>query len=193
MKKIIVGVTGASGSVYADRLIRALLFSGHEVHLVATVHGESVCAFELDKAFQELVQGYRLLSGNFHLHLNTNLFSQIASGSAVMDAMVVVPCSMGTLSKIRYGTSDSLLTRAADVMIKENRRLVIVPRETPLSPIHLENMLSLSRLGVVILPVIPAFYLKPQTLDEMIGHSVDRILQTIGVENPNRRVWEGIE
>lgn len=196
MKKIIVGITGASGSIFAHRIIESLLSLGHEVHLVATSNGEKVCAYELDQSFKTLIKHYQSLSKNeiaqnarLFVYDNADLFSQIASGSYKTDAMVVVPCSMGTLAKISQGLSESLLTRAADVMIKEQRKLVLVTRESPLSPIHLENMLKLSRLGVMIMPPVPAFYNKPQTLAESVGMSVGRILEILNVENPHHKIW----
>lgn len=196
MKKIIVGITGASGSIFAHRLIECLLELGHEVHLVATSNGEKVCAYELDQSFKALIKHYQGISlsqggqnSRLFIYDNEDLFSQIASGSYKTDAMVVVPCSMGTLARISQGLSDNLLNRAADVMIKEQRKLVLVTRESPLSSIHLENMLKVSRLGVVIMPPVPAFYNKPATLSESIDMSVGRILEIIEVENPHHKVW----
>jgi len=189
MKKIIVGITGASGSIFAHRFIEILLQSGHEVHLVATPNGEKVCAFELEKPFENLLSGYRQLKGALTHYDNEDLFSQIASGSFKTDAMVIIPCSMGTLAKVAHGISDSLITRAADVMIKENRRLVLMTRESPLSSIHLENMLKLSRLGVTIMPPVPSFYNKPKTLEESIDLSVGRLLETLGLDNDYHKVW----
>ncbi|MBF4691900.1 UbiX family flavin prenyltransferase [Fusibacter ferrireducens] len=196
MKKIIVGITGASGSIFAHRIIESLLSLGHEVHLVVSSNGEKVCAYELNQSFETLINHYKSLTANestghskCFVYDNADLFSQIASGSYKTDAMVVVPCSMGTLSKISQGLSESLLTRAADVMIKEQRKLVLVTRESPLSPIHLENMLKLSRLGVVIMPPVPAFYNKPQTLAESVDMSVGRILELLNVENPHHKIW----
>ncbi len=196
MKKIIVGITGASGSIFAHRLIESLLELGHEVHLVATANGEKVCEYELNQSFKSLVKHYQSISisegttnSRLFIYDNEDLFSKIASGSYHTDAMVVLPCSMGTLARISQGLSDNLLNRAADVMIKEQRKLVLVTRESPLSPIHLENMLKLSRLGVVIMPPVPAFYNKPATLSESIDMSVGRILENLNVENPHHKVW----
>jgi 4-hydroxy-3-polyprenylbenzoate decarboxylase len=111
------------------------------------------------------------------------MFSSIASGRFQTDGMIIAPCSMGTLSKLSSGITDNLLIRAADVMIKEKRKLILVPRETPLNSIHLRNMLSLSDLNVTILPPMPAFYQKPKTLDEIVNHTVGRILTSLGIEN----------
>ncbi len=190
MKKIIVGVTGASGSVFAHKLIEALLELGHEVHLVYTDNGQKVTEFELDNSLTSLLEHYGQINReNLYLYENGDLFSRIASGSYGVDAMVIVPCSMGTLAKVAHGISEHLITRAADVMIKENRKLVMVTRESPLSSIHLENMLKLSKIGVVIMPPVPAFYNKPSTLEESILLSVGRILELLGIDNPHHRVW----
>lgn len=189
MKKIIAGITGASGSILAHGLIEALLQQNHEVHLVVTAHGRQVLAHELERDLMDLVQGYRKSDGRILLHDDADLFAPVASGSFRADAMIILPCSMGTLAKVANGISDSLLTRAADVMLKEQRRLLLVPRETPLSAIHLENMLKLSRLGVVIMPPVPAFYHKPETMADSNNLTIGRVLETLGIENPYHRVW----
>lgn len=191
MKKIIIGITGASGSIQTHRLIETLLMLDHEVHLVATAHGEKVCAFELEKPFQTLVEEYQALNKKFFFYSNDDLFAPIASGSFKTDGMVILPCSMGTLAKVACGISDSLLTRAADVAIKENRRLILAPRESPFSTIHLGNMLKLSRLGVIIMPMLPAFYLKPKTLEESINNGIGRLLESLGIQNPYYKTWSG--
>jgi 4-hydroxy-3-polyprenylbenzoate decarboxylase len=190
MKKIIVGVTGASGSVFAHRLVESLLDLGHEVHLLATPNGQRVYAYELEKSFDELSQKNRSLSDKLYIYNNEDLFSRISSGSYKTDAMVIVPCSMGTLAKIAQGISSTLITRAADVMIKEHRKLILITRESPLSSIHLKNMLELSNLGVVIMPPVPAFYHKPKTLEESIDLTVGRILESLDIKNPYHKVWE---
>lgn len=193
MRKFIVGITGASGSIFADRLIEVLLMQGHEVILVVTANGEKVSIFELETSFETLLDKYRKLAeshrGKITVYPNDDMFSSIASGSGKVDAMIIVPCSMGTLGKIAHGIADNLLIRAADVAVKEHRKLVLVTRETPLSSIHLENMLKLSRLGVIMMPPVPAFYSKPTTLDESINLSVGRILDTINVENSYHKRW----
>lgn len=191
MKKIVIGVTGASGSVFADVLIKLLLELGHEVHLVYTSNGAKVSCYELESNINDILDTYRERSHErLILYENDDLFSTIASGSYKIDCMVIVPCSMGTLAKIANGISDSLVVRAADVSIKEKRQLVLVTRESPLSSIHLENMLKLSRLGVVIMPPVPAFYNKPKTLQESVLLSVGRIMETIGIDNSYHKVWK---
>ncbi|MHB1454892.1 MAG: UbiX family flavin prenyltransferase [Saccharofermentanales bacterium] len=189
MKKIIVGITGASGSVLAHRLVETLLGLGHEVHLLSTANGAEVCRFELGRSFEDLCDSYRLLGPDLHVYSNDNLFAGISSGSFKTDAMVVIPCSMGTLAKVAAGISDNLIARCADVMIKEHRQLVLVTRESPLSAIHLENMLKLARLGVTIMPPATPFYHKPETLDESVDLTIGRILETIGIGNPYHKVW----
>lgn len=189
MKKIIIGITGASGSIFAYRLIEILLQLGYEVHLVATSNGERVCEYELEKSFEKIISSYSKFEGKLFRYANDNLFAKIASGSFKVDAMIVVPCSMGTLAKIAHGISDNLLTRVADVMLKEHRPLVLISRESPLSSIHLENMLKLSRLGVIIMPPVPILYNKPKTLEESIDLIVGRILVTLNIDNPYHKIW----
>lgn len=189
MKKIIVAITGASGSILAHRFIETLLSLGHEVHLVVSQTGEAVCAYELELSMNQIVSGYQASSGHIFVHNNTDLFAPISSGSFKTDAMVIIPCSMGTVSKVAQGGSDSLITRAADVMLKENRRLILIPRESPLSSIHLRNMLRLSNMGVTIMPPMPSFYNKPKTLEDSINDIIGRILDSLEIENPYSKVW----
>lgn len=189
MKHFVIGLTGASGSLLALRTIQVLLEAGHVVHLIASEQGRQVASYELEMPFDDLIQS--LSHPNFHLHDNDNLFSKLASGSCPVDAMIVIPCSMGTLGKLASGIADSLLTRVADVMMKERRTLLLVPRETPLSAIHLENMLRLSHAGAHLFPPVPAFYHRPQSIAEMVDHTVGRLLRTIGVDTSLSKEWEG--
>lgn len=188
MKKIVVGITGASGSILGKYAVEQLLASGHEVHLVLTDQGKKVFPFELDIS---IAQWHASLpnSKHFYLHDNDNLFSALASGSYPVDGTLIIPCSMGTLGKVASGISDSLLTRACDVAIKEKRNIVMVTRETPLSSIHLENMLKLSKAGVIIMPPVPSFYNKPKNLEESILHTVARVLGLLGIENSHKKEW----
>jgi len=190
MKKIIVGITGASGSIYSKRIIEELVSLGHQVHLVVTKQGALVLEHELE-SLTDMLSNIRPneATHTIILHDNDNLFSDIASGSFKTDGMIIVPCSMGTLGKIAFGISDHLITRTADVMIKEKRPLILMTRETPLSPIHLENMLKLSRLGVTIFPPVPAFYNKPTSIEDIVSDTVGRILETIGIENTSHNIW----
>jgi 4-hydroxy-3-polyprenylbenzoate decarboxylase len=192
MKRIVVGLTGASGSILAYTVIQKLLENGHEVHLVASTLGERVMAYELERRYQDILTDFKK-NPNFVVHDNDNLFASISSGSYLVDAMCIVPCSMGTLGKIAGGISDSLICRAADVTLKERRPLVLVIRETPLSGIHLENMLKLNRYGATIMPPVPAYYNKPKTVDDIVTGSAARILRTLGVIIDDYKVWSGDE
>lgn len=191
MKRIVVGITGASGSILAKGVIEALLTGGHEVHLVVSEQGKKVLAYELEKDFSNFMNELKTLSSKLYLHETGDLFASISSGSFHTDGMIVVPCSMGTLGKIAGGTSDNLLCRAADVTLKEQRPLILVARETPLSSLHLENMLKLSRNGAVILPPVPAYYNRPKDLETLINHTIGRILKSAKIENPLYAVWHG--
>ena len=192
MKRIVVGLTGASGSILAYTVIQKLLENGHEVHLVASTLGERVMAYELERRYQDILADFKK-NPNFVVHDNDNLFASISSGSYLVDAMCIVPCSMGTLGKIAGGISDSLICRAADVTLKERRPLVLVIRETPLSGIHLENMLKLNRYGATIMPPVPAYYNKPKTVADIVTGSAARILRTLGVIIDDYKVWSGDE
>ena len=190
MKRILVGLTGASGSVLAYTVVKSLLENGHEVHFVASKLGERVMAYELERDYADVLSEFGSFSHFVH-HDNDNLFANIASGSYPVDAMVIVPCSMGTLGKIAVGIADSLITRAADVALKERRTLVLVTRETPLSGVHLENMLKLTRYGATILPPVPAYYSKPKTVQDIVNQTAARILGTIGIVTEEQVVWNG--
>lgn len=183
--KIVVGLTGASGSVYAVRLLDVLRNAGCEVHFVASESGWEVLEYECGLTRSDI-------EGRVHRVYDVHkIGSAIASGSFRMDAMVIVPCSMRTLGSIANGIADNLLMRAADVAMKEGRPLYIVPRETPLSAIHLENMLKLARLGVRIIPAMPGFYHRPQNMDELIDMLVGKICDQIGVEHTLFERWQG--
>jgi 4-hydroxy-3-polyprenylbenzoate decarboxylase len=187
--RYIVGITGASGSIYGVRLIEELVKTNNEVYLVITGNGRKVLEYEVEVNFEEWVQKVNENKEMLKLCAIDDMFSPIASGSFRTDGMIIVPCSMGTLSKISSGTSDNLLVRAADVMIKEKRKLILIPRETPLSSIHLQNMLFLSNLNVRILPPMPAFYLKPKTIEDIISITVGRILATLNVDSDLYHEW----
>ncbi|XEC97659.1 UbiX family flavin prenyltransferase [Paenibacillus tarimensis] len=190
-----VGITGASGSIYGVRLCEVLLKAGLHIHLVVTEAGWRVLKEELgwetarrQGAIEEKFGPY-MNSGALTFHPNADIGAAIASGSYRMDGMVVIPCSMGTLASIAHGMSNNLLTRAADVVLKEGRKLLIVPRETPLHAIHLENMLKLARLGVKIIPAMPAFYYKPQSMNEMIDFMVGKVLDNMALDHNLYRRW----
>ncbi|PUA38548.1 aromatic acid decarboxylase [Paenibacillus elgii] len=191
----VVGITGASGAAYGERLCRFLLSAGEDVHLIVTDAGWRVLKEELgwdaSKRKESVRQHFE--SDNWPGKLEyvpvQDIGAKTASGSFRTQGMVVVPCSMGTLSGIANGASDNLLERTADVMLKEGRKLIVVPRETPLHAIHLENMLKLARLGVRILPAMPAFYQGPQTLDDMIDFVVGKILDCMEIEHQLYKRW----
>lgn len=189
MKKIIVGITGASGSIYGISLVKQLLIRQIEVHLVCTENGKEVMEYELEESFENIITGLQKNFRNLKIHNIDDLFSPIASGSFKTSAMVIAPCSMATLGEISTGVSKNLLGRAADVCIKEKRKLVMVPRETPLSTIHLTNMLNLSKIGVTILPAMPGFYSKPKSLEEIINFLVGRILDELEIDNDLFKRW----
>lgn len=189
MKTFIVGITGASGSIYSVRLLEVLLKKGHRVHLIMTSNGREVLAYELEESSEVILDRLMTLEGKLTIHANEDMFSQVASGSYKTDGMIVVPCSMGTLGKISAGITDTLLVRAADVMLKERRPLILVTRESPLNSIHLENMLKLNKAGADICPPVPAFYDKPKTIDDIVNFSVGRLLSRLGVESELYTPW----
>lgn len=190
MKRMIVGITGASGSIYAIRLIEELLKQEIFVHIICTDTGREVIKYETSIDISDWVENLKVNYPHVKLENIHNLFSGVASGSFRFDAMIILPCSMGTLAEISTGLAKNLLCRAADVALKEHRRLIIVPRETPFNAIHLENMLKLSKLGVSILPAMPGFYHKPQTMDDLINFVVGKILDSLNIENTLFKKWE---
>lgn len=201
-RTVAVAFTGASGMPYGIRLVECLLGAGCEVWLLYSQVAQIVARQEMDLELPSRpAEVQRALSERFgaapdqlRVFGREEWFAPLASGSNPADAMVVCPCTMGTLASIAAGLSQNLIERAADVAIKEGRKLVLVPRETPFSPIHLENMLKLARLGVVILPPSPGFYTHPQTVEDMVDFVVARVLDQIGVPNDLTRRWgEGDE
>lgn len=183
--RVVVGISGGSGSIYAVSLLKALKELNIETHLVVSTMGEYVTEHECGVDLEELK------SLATHYHDNKNFAAPIASGSFKVDKMVVIPCSMKTLAGIANGFSDSLIGRACDVSIKEGRKLILVPRETPLSAIHLENMLKLSKLGVTILPPTPGFYNHPETIEDIVLNMTGRILDMMDIDNNLIKRWEG--
>ncbi|MGE4284477.1 MAG: UbiX family flavin prenyltransferase, partial [Clostridia bacterium] len=180
-----------SGSIYAKRLIEELMKNHVYIHVICTCNGKKVMKFEtsidIDEWIEELKNKYNYIK----LEDINDLFSEVASGSFKFDSMIILPCSMATLAEISNGLSKNLLCRAADVALKENRRLIIVPRETPLNAIHLENMLRLSKLGVTILPAMPGFYHKPETVEDLINFVIGKILDSLSIENKLFKKWGG--
>jgi len=183
--KIVVGITGGSGAVYALALLRQLRILECETHLVVSRMGAYVMDHECGVSLEEL----RTFADRFYE--DDDLAAPISGGSFRTFGMAVVPCSMKTLASIAGGFSESLLTRAADVTLKERRRLVLVTRESPLSVIHLENMLAATRAGAVVMPASPGFYHRPESVAEMVVSFSGRILDALGVEHSLTRRWEG--
>lgn len=191
MKKIIVGLTGASGSIYFLKLMDQLIKEDMCIYVVASEQGKNVLKYETGIELESQIETWKKVNSEIHLEENDNLFSPIASGSFGADKMIIIPCSMSTLAEIANGMSKTLLTRSADVMIKERKRLVLVPRETPLSSIHLENMLKLSNLGVTILQATPGFYNFPKTIDDLVNFVVGKAMDSLEIKNDNYTRWEG--
>jgi flavin prenyltransferase len=188
----VMAITGASGAPYALRLLEALLAAEHPVQLIVSDHGLRLLRTETDvSSVGELRErmGARVWDKYVTLFDDTDRGAAPASGSARNLGMVICPCSMGTIAAISQGTSRSLVERAADVALKERRTLVVVPRETPLSAIHLENMLRLTRAGAVVLPASPGFYHRPTHIDELVDFVVARVLDHLGVTHEIGRRW----
>lgn len=181
-RPVVVGVSGASGTVLAKGTVDALLYREIPVVLVCTPAGRMVWVEEMDEPYATVVATWKE-SPYFTEYAVGDLRAPIASGSYPTRGMVVVPCSMNSLASMAHGISDNLLLRTADVCLKEHRPLVIVPRETPLHSGHLENMLKVSRLGAMVLPPEPPFYLRPETIDDVVRYIVNRVLVGLGVED----------
>ncbi|MBU2591046.1 MAG: flavin prenyltransferase UbiX [Nitrospinota bacterium] len=184
VRRIVLAISGASGTPYAKRLFDILLESGAKIDVVLSKTGERIWSDETGESLSYFERP------NSALHKDNNLFVNIASGSSHWDSIVVIPASMGTIGRIANGISDSLITRSADVALKERRKLILVSRETPLSLIHLENMTKITRAGGIILPASPAFYQKPQTIDDMVDFVVGRVLDQLGINQTIVPEWD---
>lgn len=190
---VVFGITGASGAPYAVRLLRALNDSGTPVRLIVSGYGLRLLAEETEI---QGIDGLKAATGDWskvELYDSLDRGATPASGSAPSKGMVICPCSMGTLASISAGTSRNLVERAADVALKERRRLILVPRETPFSLIHLENMTRLTRAGATILPAAPGFYNRPRTIDDLVDFVVARVLDHLDVEHDLGRRWQSGE
>ncbi|MGK0265518.1 MAG: 4-hydroxy-3-polyprenylbenzoate decarboxylase [Planctomycetota bacterium] len=187
--------SGGSGSRYGRRFVEVLLTLGHTVHLCATGAALRVLKHEdgeaIDFESPDLASLFdATLRANLHVHALLAVEAAPASGTAGLAATIVVPCSMGTLARVAHGFSSNLVERAADVALKEGRPLVVVPRETPLSELHLENMLKLARMGVIVLPAMPGFYQRPQTIADLVDFVVGKILDRLGIEHQLVPRWQ---
>ena len=195
MAEVAVAITGASGAIYGRTLVQSLVAAGHTVHLVVSTGGARVLRHELDLAVHPAKPAPEVIAplhpDRIVPHAEANYGACIASGSYPIVGMAVCPCSMGTLGRIAAGTGESLVTRAADVTLKERRRLVLVPREAPLSLIHLENMTRLTRAGAVVLPASPGFYHRPEGIDDLVAFVVARVMEQLGLRQDMVDRWEG--
>src|SRR5437762_165283 len=178
--KLVIAATGASGTIYMQRMLAQIDCDAHQVHLVMSTPAKQVAAQELDK-FE--------VPADVRQHSENDMNVPFVSGSARFDAMVIVPCSMATLGRIASGSSDSALLRAADVFLKERRKLILVPRETPWSLIHARNVVTLLEAGAIVLPAIPSFYSRPGSLTAIVDTVVWRILDQLGLPNPGAYRW----
>jgi 4-hydroxy-3-polyprenylbenzoate decarboxylase len=185
-RRVVVGITGATGAVYATRLLARLKAARRETHLVASPAG-------VLSVHHELGLDRRALEALADVAYNpADVGAAIASGSFATDAMVIAPCSMKSLAAVAHGLSDNLLSRAADVTLKERRRLVLLVRETPFNLVHLRNMTVVTEMGGVIFPPLPAFYHRPQSIDELVDDTVERVLALLGVDEAAPRPWAGL-
>ncbi|MBL7686062.1 MAG: UbiX family flavin prenyltransferase [Deltaproteobacteria bacterium] len=180
--KIVVAITGASGALYARELLKILKEKNHDVEIVASDNAKIVWADELGEHLKEM---------DFKIYSNRDFKAPFASGSALYDQMIIIPCSMGTLARIAHGISNDLISRSADVFLKEKRKLILVPRDTPMHLIHLENMKQLMLAGATLIPANPSFYSKPQTVTEVVHTVVSRVLDHMGISNELRPRYEG--
>jgi 4-hydroxy-3-polyprenylbenzoate decarboxylase len=186
--KVIVGITGASGSIYAKLLLEKLVLLSNQIEEVGVVmsnNAKAVWEYELrNKDFEKIP---------FKIYDKNDFFAPFASGSAKYNTMIICPCSMGTLARIAAGTSDDLTTRAADVILKERRKLILVTRDTPLSLIHINNMKTVTEAGAVICPASPSYYSHPKTIEELANTVVDRVIDLAGLSNESYRWGEDVK
>lgn len=186
MRRLIIGMTGSTGAIFGVRFLEALKQAGDvESHLVISKWAQRTIEHETNYSVEQV----RALASV--VHSPGDMGATLSSGSFLTEGMVVIPCSVRTLGGIAQGVGDHLVHRAADVVLKERRKLVLVVRETPLSEVHLENMLKLSRMGVVMLPPMPAFYNHPQSVDDVVNHIVMRVLDQFNIPAPNAKRWDG--
>jgi 4-hydroxy-3-polyprenylbenzoate decarboxylase len=185
--KIVVAMTGASGAMYTQRLLDNLDPHTHEIHFISTKHAREVAQLEVPKG--EL----KIAPSVIQYDENGSMFVPFVSGSARLDAMVVIPASMGTIGRVANGVSDSTVARAADVFLKERRKLIFVPRESPYNLIHLRNMATLTEAGATIIPASPSFYSKPKTITELVDTIIARVLDHLGIEHKLVKRWQNAD
>lgn len=186
--KVIIAITGATGSIFGIRILELLKgLEDVETHLIMSEWGRKTIEAETDYTAEEVKD---LADITYDV---ANLGARISSGSFQADAMIIAPCSMKTLASIRMGLADNLVSRAADVILKERRKLILLTREMPLNAIHLENMLALCRMGTIILPPMPAFYNHPETIDDIIDHIAYRTIDQLGIALPGLKRWKGLD
>ena len=185
--RIIIGISGASGAVFGVEMLKALKQAGIQTHLVVTKSAQITLAHETDVSLPQL---HALADQVYSV---ADMSASIASGSFKTRGMIVAPCSMRSLAEIANGNTTTLLTRAADVVLKERRRLVLMVRETPLHSVHLRNMLTLSDMGAIISPPVPAFYSKPESIADIVAHSVGRVLDLFEIEHALVKRWHGVD
>jgi len=183
--RLIVAITGASGVVYGKRLLEVLREKRVETHLIVSKAAEKVVEHELKMSKKDLERLAR------HAYNVDNLDAPFMSGSFRTDGMIIIPCTMKTLAGIAHGYAGNLILRAADVTLKERRKLIVVPRETPMSVVHLRNMLSVAKLGVAVIPAMPAYYHKPKNIDDLVDFVVGKVLDCLGVEHKLFKRWTG--
>jgi polyprenyl P-hydroxybenzoate/phenylacrylic acid decarboxylase-like protein len=187
-KRLIVGITGATGAAYGVRLLEAVRRNrGWQSHLVLSEAGVLTAWQELGMKRKDIE---RLADVAYSPR---DVAAALASGSFITEGMVIAPCSMKTLAAVAHAHADDLVSRAADVVLKERRRLVLLPRETPLNLAHLRNMLAASEMGAIVFPPVPAFYAKPKSIEEMVDHTVARVLDLFGIRSPKLRRWQGMK
>lgn len=182
---IVVGMSGASGAIYGVRLLERLREQGAKVHLILSRSGEKTLFLETGKSAAEVK---KLADFTYPIE---DISCRLASGSHPTDGMVIAPCSIHTMSAVAHGISSNLLVRAADVTLKERRKLILMVRESPLHLGHLRTMTALAEMGAIVAPPIPGFYHRPQTVDDIVNHSIERVLDLLGMPTPQARRWEG--
>lgn len=188
MDKYIIAITGATGSIFAIDLIKKMTEQNVFIYVLASSQAQKVIEYETNNTLDNHLS--TIDNNNYTLESNDNFFSPIASGSNNIKAMVVLPCSMGTLGRISAGTSDSLIIRSADVMLKERKKLILAVRETPLNSIHIANMLTVSNAGGIIMPLCPLFYTKPQSTHDIVNDINHKIMRTLGIFCDDMKLWD---